>query len=310
MPDCWQCQLYSRFLFTAVSAEETTAETTAAATTTTTATTVVEIPETDMPTLSVTEEEAALFKVTPLTIKVGEESVKGLSVSGYKGTDTDVVIPDTLIDKKGNELPVFGIADGAFSGKDTITSVKMPETVTTIGANAFSGCSSLTSVNIPDAVTTLGASAFYACTSLASIHIPESITTIDADTFCSCTSLTEIELPSTLIRIGNEAFCSSGLTNITIPEGVTQVGKEAFAGCSTWYLFPFRVLWKSLVLPHSRNASGCSLLPLQKAQRRFWILHSTAALLWTMWSYRVPFVGLAILHSLIPVSAIFLCRKA
>ena len=46
--------------FTAVSAEETTAETTAAATTTTTATTVVEIPETDMPTLSVTEEEAAL----------------------------------------------------------------------------------------------------------------------------------------------------------------------------------------------------------------------------------------------------------
>ena len=116
--------------FTAVSAEETTAETTAAATTTTTATTVVEIPETDMPTLSVTEEEAALFKVTPLTIKVGEESVKGLSVSGYKGTDTDVVIPDTLIDKKGNELPVFGIADGAFSGKDTITSVKMPETDT------------------------------------------------------------------------------------------------------------------------------------------------------------------------------------
>ena len=90
--------------FTAVSAEETTAETTAAATTTTTATTVVEIPETDMPTLSVTEEEAALFKVTPLTIKVGEESVKGLSVSGYKGTDTDVVIPDTLIDKKGNVL--------------------------------------------------------------------------------------------------------------------------------------------------------------------------------------------------------------
>ena len=214
--------------FTAVSAEETTAETTAAATTATTATTVVEIPETDMPTLSVTEEEAAAFKVTPLTIKVDGESVKGLSVSGYKGTDTDVVIPDTLIDKKGNELPVFGIADGAFSGNDTITSVKMPETVTTIGANAFSGCSSLTSVNIPDAVTTLGASAFYACTSLASIHIPESITTIDADTFCSCTSLTEIELPSTLIRIGNEAFCSSGLTSITIPEGVTQVGKEAF----------------------------------------------------------------------------------
>ena len=169
--------------FTAVSAEETTAETTAAATTTATATTVVEIPETDMPTLSVTEEEAAAFKVTPLTIKVDGESVKGLAVSGYKGTDTDVVIPDTLIDKKGNELPVFGIADGAFSGKDTITSVKMPETVTTIGANAFSGCSSLTSVNIPDSVTTLGASAFYACTSLASIHIPESITTIDADTF-------------------------------------------------------------------------------------------------------------------------------
>ena len=47
--------------FTAVSAEETTAETTAAATTITTATTVVEIPETDMPTLSVTEEEATAF---------------------------------------------------------------------------------------------------------------------------------------------------------------------------------------------------------------------------------------------------------
>lgn len=296
--------------FTAVSAEETTAETTAAATTTTTATTVVEIPETDMPTLSVTEEEAALFKVTPLTIKVGEESVKGLSVSGYKGTDTDVVIPDTLIDKKGNELPVFGIADGAFSGKDTITSVKMPETVTTIGANAFSGCSSLTSVNIPDAVTTLGASAFYACTSLASIHIPESITTIDADTFCSCTSLTEIELPSTLIRIGNEAFCSSGLTNITIPEGVTQVGKEAFAGCSNLV---------SVSIPGSLEVVSASTfqecfrlqsVTFAEGTKKILDSHSTAALLWTMWSYRVPFVGLAILHSLIPVSAIFLCRKA
>ena len=59
-----------------------------------------------------------------------------------------------------------------------------------IGNGAFSGCISLTSITIPDSVTSIGSSAFDDCISLTSITIPDSVTSIGAYAFLACSSLT------------------------------------------------------------------------------------------------------------------------
>ena len=64
------------------------------------------------------------------------------------------------------------ICDGAFKNCNGLTSVTIPNSVTSIGYSAFRGCSSLTSVTIPNSVTSIGKYAFNNCSSLKSIIIP------------------------------------------------------------------------------------------------------------------------------------------
>lgn len=135
-----------------------------------------------------------------------------------------------------------------------LTSVVIPEGVTTIGDDAFDGCYSLTSVNIPDSVTSIGVGAFYDCTSLpvennlcyadtylvGAVDNIQSTYIIKANTkwigdsaFYNCSELTGIIIPDSVISIGEYAFYScSGLTEVTIGSGVTSIGKEAFSGCT------------------------------------------------------------------------------
>ena len=122
----------------------------------------------------------------------------------------------------------------AFSGCTSLTSVTIPDSVTTIGYQAFYGCSSLTSVTIPDSVTTIGEMTFYHCNSLSSVTIPDSVTTIEHSVFSGCTSLTSVTIPDSVTTIGENAFqdCDS-LTSVTIPDSVTTIGRQAFSGCSS-----------------------------------------------------------------------------
>ncbi|MBR5395071.1 MAG: leucine-rich repeat domain-containing protein [Bacteroidaceae bacterium] len=103
--------------------------------------------------------------------------------------------------------------------------------LTTIGSAAFHG-SSLTSIVIPNTVTTIADQAFYGCGVLASITIPNSVTSIGGFTFLWNVSLTSITLPSNLTHIGYGAFNHTGLTSITIPKSVTSIDDFLFAGCN------------------------------------------------------------------------------
>ncbi len=125
------------------------------------------------------------------------------------------------------------IDSNAFSGCTGLTSVTIPNSVTSIGASAFSGCTGLTSVTIPDSVTSIGSKAFSGCTGLTSITIPDSVTSIDASAFKGCTGLTSVTIPNSVTSIGSSAFegCT-GLTSITIPNSVTSIGSFAFEGCT------------------------------------------------------------------------------
>jgi hypothetical protein len=131
-----------------------------------------------------------------------------------------------------NGLPTV---KATFSNCTSLTSIALPDSVTSIGRNAFSYCTSLTSIALPDSVTSIGEYAFAYCTSLTSITIPDSVTSIDANAFRGCTNLTTVafEEGSQLTSIGDATFynCNS-LTSITIPDSVTSIDANAFWGCT------------------------------------------------------------------------------
>ena len=175
----------------------------------------------------------------------------------YIGSSADVTIPSVI-----DEKPVTTIGDSAFLGR-SLTSITIPDSVTSIGSYAFRGCSSLTSVTIPNSVTSIGYDAFYNCSHLqyneydrcyylgnetnpylvlvscfdntvSSISIAENCRFIYNSAFDSCSSLTSVTIPNSVTSIGNSAFlgCSS-LTSIEMPNSVTSIEHDAFSGCSS-----------------------------------------------------------------------------
>lgn len=111
----------------------------------------------------------------------------GATITGYTGSDTDVIIPSTI----GDNYPVTEL-DMTFASNHSITSVVVPEGVTSIGSYTFETCESLTSVTLPSTLTMIGETAFARCTSLQSITIPAAVESLWAQVFLGCTNLTEI----------------------------------------------------------------------------------------------------------------------
>ena len=131
-------------------------------------------------------------------------------------------------------LTLKTIGNSAFSNCSNLTSITIPNSVTTIGERAFEDCRGLTSVTIGNSVTTIGSLAFYNCSSLTSVTIPDGVTTIGSLAFYNCSSLTSVTIPDSVTSIGDSAFdgCSS-LTSVTIPNSVTTIGSHTFSGCSS-----------------------------------------------------------------------------
>ena len=151
-----------------------------------------------------------------------------VEVAGLSEASQVVVIPRSV-----GRYKVIAIGALAFRDCSGLTSVTIPESVTSIGADAFQDCSGLTSITIPESVTSIGEAAFSGCSSLTSVTIPEGVTSIGEHTFNGCRGLTSVTIPEGVTSIGGYAFYNcSGLTSITIPEGVTSIGYAAFAGCS------------------------------------------------------------------------------
>lgn len=143
------------------------------------------------------------------------------------------------------------IAGGTFKDCSSLTSVTIPNGVTSIGEYAFSGCSALTSITIPNSVTSIGSGAFSSCSALTSINIPEGVTNIELYTFENCSSLTSITIPNSVTSIGHGAFgyCSS-LTSATMGNSVTSFGELVFQDCKSLI---------SIVLPNTVQTIGGGL---------------------------------------------------
>ena len=152
-------------------------------------------------------------------------------------------------------LTITGSGDMYWSGErpwaqvaSEITSVSLPDGLTSIGYSAFNGCYSLTSITIPNSVTSIGERAFYNCRFLTSITIPNSVTSIGDNAFYNCWNLTSVTIPNSVTSIRDGAFsgCSS-LTSVTIPNSVTSIGERAFYDCFSL---------SSITIPNSVTSIG------------------------------------------------------
>jgi len=116
----------------------------------------------------------------------------------------DIVVPATASSNNYKDMPVVGVLPSAFSGCDELTSVELPESVTSIGDYAFQYCEKLTSVKMPG-VRTIGHWAFSNCSSLEGVDFAEGLESIGNCCFDKV-KFTEIELPSTLKKLGGFPF--------------------------------------------------------------------------------------------------------
>lgn len=228
--------------------------------------------------------DAAEMKAVPQQIiQFEDEAVKALCVQNWD-TDGDGELSEaeaaavtdlgrvfshnyeiTTFDELRYFTGLTAICNHAFNNCGLLTSVIIPNTVTSIGEQAFIGCK-LTEINIPSSVTYIGVYAFAYIKTVTSINIPKTVTAIDSDAFGACSSLTSITvesdnpyydsrdncnaiietasntlicgcmntvIPNTVTIIDSFAFRDcTGLTSLTIPNSVKTVKGYAFTGCS------------------------------------------------------------------------------
>ena len=146
----------------------------------------------------------------------------------YIGNATELVLPTNY--KGGN----YGIGASAFYYCKGLTSVVIPNSVTSIGNRAFQSCSSLTSVVIPNSVTSIGNSAFSSCYGLTSVEIPNSVTSIVKGAFYNCNRLKTATVGCSWITNPLYYFGANVTVNATLhsyENGVCTVcGKEDTTG--------------------------------------------------------------------------------
>ena len=159
------------------------------------------------------------------------------TITGYLGTNTNVAIPNIV-----EGCLVNHIGENAFRYCTCLTSITIPDGVTSFGYAAFAECPNLTSITLPDSLTSIGDSAFSECTSLTSITIPDnSVTLIEEWAFNDCTSLTSITIPDSVTDIGYGAFRNcTGLTKALMGNGLTHIWDYAFQACSSLSHIVFR----------------------------------------------------------------------
>ena len=170
----------------------------------------------------------------------------GIEVNPYEIEDGELIASDDnllLIDSNGTlKLPesVTTIGEGAFANTASdgiqLKKVIIPSTVREIKANAFSGNNQIEEIVIETkngkGVTTIGDFAFARCGKLTRMELPDTVTQTGTDLFYSCPVLTEVKLSQKLTEISYEMFnnCTS-LKEIEVPEGVEKIKAGAFGSC-------------------------------------------------------------------------------
>ena len=165
----------------------------------------------------------AFYNCSSLTSITIPNSVTSISPSAFSGCtslpiEKNIRYADTYLveatDKSQSDYEIKEgtrfIRNNAFENCEFMTSVTLPNSVTSIGEKAFYRCSSLTSITIPNSVTSIDEGAFDNCSRLTSITIPNSVTSISPTAFHGCYNLTSIHINSV-----NSWIKTGGTYNVT-----------------------------------------------------------------------------------------------
>jgi len=171
----------------------------------------------------------------------------------YAGTDTDIVVPASLMTPSGEkqvsrldytfhgntmlqsvEVPasIPEVINNAFGGCSALRTVTLHSGLKVLGNYVFKGCTSLEAIVIPDSITSLGDQIFQDCTHLSDVTLPEGLTLIPVNAFFGCTSLLSIDIPDTVETIQVGAFQGSALTSVALPSGLDTLEFNCFKDCS------------------------------------------------------------------------------
>ena len=202
--------------------------------------------------------------VNPTKLLYGTSVISSFTSMEIDGVLQSSVVDTYTFDTAGEHTVKYALADptqiggSVLSNCTSLTSVTIPDSVTTIGSRAFSGCTGLTSVTIPNSVTTIYDSVFRSCTGLTSVTIGNSVTSFGDSAFRECTGLTSVTIPDSIATIGSTVFqgCSS-LTRVNsnvdgeciIPNGITTISSGMFRSC---------IGFTSVTIPNSVGSIGAS----------------------------------------------------
>ncbi|KAL7717868.1 Leucine rich repeat containing protein BspA family protein [Entamoeba marina] len=135
---------------------------------------------------------------------------------------TTIIIPNS----------VTSIGNGCFSGCLNLSSITFSSKLTKLSNDCFNDCASLTTLNIPFTLKSIGNYCFYGCEKLHAITIPNSITFIGNNCFNDCSLLQSVTLPNSLHILDHDTFqgCYS-LTKIELPTTLVVIGDKCFENC-------------------------------------------------------------------------------
>lgn len=170
--------------------------------------------------------------ITSIVVEAGVTHIGNNSLRGFTNMTT-VTLPEGLLTigdrafqadmntgftEVNIPASVTSIGAGAFSGCKYLVTVTFStgSNLTGIGDNAFSGCLALSSINIPEGVTSIGLQTFYNCSGLTSIKIPASVTSIGNKAFFNCSNLTSITLNSNPYLGGTSVYTGGATVTMNL----------------------------------------------------------------------------------------------
>lgn len=167
------------------------------------------------------------FTNTPWVKAQGEFATVDGILYAYNGSATAITVPAGV-------RAVACCFEETFPETSAITSITIPEGVTSICANAFMSCSSLKRVSLPSTLKSLGAGAFWGCSSLEEVVIPARVSLLSEQLFWGCTALKSVTIPAGVTSFGPLLFVAGSHYDLaqekTVYDPLTGVTFHGAAG--------------------------------------------------------------------------------